>query len=525
MANVDQQVVEKFLYQDETSPVLDRSVVWQNDESQSYNGQIVFNLQQLGTTNKWLSYQEAYIEIPYVVSLSADQDISGAVTSRTITPKDAFYQIIDSISVEINGKTVHQQQSFNNVHSYFKAITSMSKNYLDKHRSTNGLYLDSIEQKSKNGAAASILPANTYYNNTSAGVNLRNTELISGETFNTLDSHSLPAIKDAGGSFYTTSADAGALKKYYWVIMCMVKLSDITDFFNKLPLCKTTDVRLLINYNATNISITRTVAVGPPATDTITASTVAQVSGNTCPYIITIPTVIAATTTLTFQSNVMGTPQGKPDLALNACRLYVPVYDIEPQMALNMIKIKPITTIRYNDVYTFQITNKSTGADVVETISSGIVNAKYIVVLPFVYTSTLLAWQNPYDTAPATTSNIILQNFQVQLGGKNVFRADVRYDFNMFIDELAKMNALEGDNDMKMNSGILRQYLFQNSHRMYVADLSRHNQSESLVSKSIVVSFKNASPVAVSCLVFVAYGRSVSFDTATGISTDMITAK
>jgi hypothetical protein len=523
MANVDSQVIEKFLYQDEPSPVIGRETIWTNDDNSSaYNGQIVFNLSSLGQTQKWLSYQEAYIQVPYVVSMKSNNvDITTKVNSKIVSPKDFFGQIIDSISVEVNGRTVHQQQSFNNVHSYFKFLTSADYSYLVKNSSSSGIYFDTNDEKNKTTAASSLAPAGVYVNNASNSVILRNSEIISTGNTKSLDTSSLTSVINSGGSFYTAEGTAEN-RIYYWVIMSLIKLSDITDFFNKLPICKTTDIRLLLNYNSTTVNITL------DAAGTITASSVIQTSSNTCPYTIQMATPIDVATSLTFHSGVMKTTHGTPGLALNACRLYVPVYEIDPATALNMIKLKPTTTVNYNDVYTFQITNKAAKTDVVETISTGIVNAKYIWVLPFpspISPNTLPEWQNPYDTAPATTSNIILDSFQVQLAGRNVFRADVKYDYNMFMDELSKINALEGNNNNSMTSGLIRQYQFQNSHRIYVADLSRHNQSDSLISKSIVVSFKNAGAVPVSCLVFVAYGRSVALDTATGISNDMIIAK
>lgn len=523
MANLDSQVIEKFLYQDEPSPIIGREVVWINDETQVYNSQIVFNMSTIGTTQKWLSYAESYIQIPYVVSMKSSSNLEASMTAAKanlmVSPKDFFGQIIDSISVEVNGRTVHQQQSFNNVHSYFKAITSIDNDYLTKNSSTTGIFLDTIDKKNISIANTTFAPTGVYVNNESSSVVTRNAEIISTGNLNVLNTSSLDAVKSAGGSYYTTNGIAAENRIYYWVIMCLVKLSDITDFFNKLPICKCTDIRLLLNYNASDVNLAMSAA------GAITGSTVVQVSGNTCPYTVQMATAVvaapAAPYIMNFKSGVMRTTQGDPGITLSACRLYVPVYEISPATALNMIKMKPRTTVNYNDVYTYQISNKESTADVVETISTGIINAKYIVVIPFPNV-TPLAWQSPFDTAPATSSNIVLQNFQVQVGGRNVFRADVKYDYNMFMDELSKINALEGNNNNSMNSGVLRQYLFQNSHRLYVADLSRHEPSDSLISKSIVVSFKNAGAVSVSCLVFVAYGRSVSLDTATGISTDMI---
>jgi hypothetical protein len=517
MANVDSQVIEKFLdHKNQRSPVISREVIWCTDDNGStYNGDITFNLMALGNSQKWLSYQEAYIEIPYVVSMQSSADITALMTDtvgrKLVTPKDGFYQIIDSIAVEMNGRTVHQAQNFTNVHTHFKIAASADNDYITKNSSSAGFYMDDIYNKSYSTATNAQYPNATYFNNShTSRVGVRNTEIISTGNLNALNSSNLDAVKKAGASFYGADAVAGAGRTYHWVIMAVVRLSDITDFFDQLPLCKTTDIRMIIKYNSSSIDVTT------DGDAKITASTVTQNSGHTCPFMITPSGDTLISTTMSFKSNVDKTSFPHPGQSLTACRFYVPVYDVSAASTLKMLQMHPKTMIHYNDIYTYQINNKLAGADVVETISTGLTNAKYLVCIPFVHTAPP-QWQNPYDTAPGTSSNIVLDNFQVQLAGKNMFKADMRYDFAVWQDELSKIFALDANNNRSMNSGLITQFLFQNAYRYYVCDLSRRDQSQDNVAKSIIVSFKNSGAVPITCLLFVAYERSVSIDTATGI--------
>ncbi len=520
MANVDSNVIEKFLdHKSQRSPVTSREVIWCTDDNGStYNGDITFNLMALGNSQKWLSYQESYIEIPYVVSMQSTADITAGMTDdvgrKLITPKDGFYQIIDSIAVEMNGRTVHQAQNFTNVHTHFKMATSADNDYITKNSSSTGFYLDNVDMKSYSTSATFEHPDATYINNDhGSSIGVRNKQIMSKGNFNTLNSSSLTAVKNAGASFYSNDGVAGAGRTYHWVVMAVIKLSDITDFFDQLPLCKTTDIRMIIKYNSSSIDVTT------DAAGVITASTLNQNSGHTCPFMITPKDAIAVANTMSFKSNVDKTSFPHPGQALTACRFYVPVYDVSAATTLKMIQMHPKTMIHYNDIYTYQINNKKDGADVVETISTGLTNAKYLVCIPFVHT-TPPQWQNPYDTAPGTSSNIVLDNFQVQLAGRNMFKADMRYDFVAWQDELSKIYALDGNNNRSMNSGLITQFLFQNGYRYYVCDLSRRDQSQDNVAKSIIVSFKNAGAVDITCLVFVAYERTTTIDTATGIISD-----
>ena len=133
-----------------------------DNQSQNYSSnQSVIDTSQLSNSNKWMSYREAYLQIPLLLTFSgsavgatpssmtnnAGNNPSGAVVlgttntfighnsdgsatdiagSGVIGLKNWFGQIIHSFTVDYNGTTIIQQTPFINMWNTFKLLTSLS---------------------------------------------------------------------------------------------------------------------------------------------------------------------------------------------------------------------------------------------------------------------------------------------------------------------------------------------------------------------------------------------------------------
>lgn len=530
MTDSDSYVISKFkdMAMSDRTDMTDKAVAWIPDSnSGSYNGQIIFDLSSLSTTSGWLSLGEAYIEIPYVIGVKGSADVNSYLNNQTITIKDGYHHLIDSIAVEFNQKTVCQVQNFTNVHTHFKMLTSSSAEDLLKNRATTGFYGDIVNNlvysptATVNGAG--------FINNT-LGVNQRKIELTSNDL--STSATVLPSIvksvaKLSGRNYVDETGAAGADNIYYSVVIASVRLRDLTDFFDKIPLCKTSDIRLIITYNSISAVVDMTAA------SVLSVDSYQQLSGHSNPVMMCAVTGTPGTAAkLTIRSNILKSGLGdSPVLPINQCRLYVPTYKIADSVSLAMIQAFPVTKFEYNDIYTYTIPNVASGS-FTYTLTTGIVNPQYVVVIPFVRTQPVTAagaiaqYQSLFDTAPGTSSAVIINEFNVQLAGLNVFQANQRFDWEAFIEEISKINAINGNNSLGITSGVLNMYSFQQGYRMYVADLRRREMSSDNVTKSIVITGVNtmvASGVLtgeIELLCFVAYRKSLAIQTATGTVSD-----
>lgn len=519
--NNDAEVISKFkdMGLSERTDMIERELSWIPDSNGSaYNGQLTFDLSCFGQTNKWLSYSEAYIQIPYVVAIKASVDYTapGLITAGTIAMKDGFHQIIDSIAVEWNQSTLVQVQNFTNVHTQFKLLTSCSASDAIKNSPTNGFFGDDVDSMTYKSVADTT--GIGYINNGNGYVANRKEQTTAFDVV--AEAAALPTINadktiTAGRSYYKKDEGAGAARIYYWVCMATIRLGDITDFFYKIPLCKTTDVRLIITYNSAQA------VVNVAADDKLTLDSYQQISGHTCPFML-CPLTTPATGTLTIRSNILKSGLGEtPVTAISNCRLYVPLYRIRDAVALAMVQSFPTTKFVYNDIYTYVVPEITSGSSFVHTLSTGIVNPKYVVVIPFPKTNSLAGlgvatYQSVWDTAPGTSSAITIADFNVQLAGLNVMQSNEHYDWEQFFDQLSKINAINGNNVLGLTSGLINYHSFQQGYRMYVCDLSRREPSQDNVIKSIVITGVNTMAASIELICFVAYEKSAMMNTATG---------
>lgn len=535
----DSEIISKFrdMGVSDRSDMVSKETVWVPDNNgSSYNGQITWDLSSLGQSQKWVNYSEAYIEIPYVIAAKASADFTAGIAANTIGLKDGFHQLIDSIAVEMNGRTAVQVQNFTNVHTQFKMLTSSSFDDIFKNGATTGFFGDDVSTMTYNQVASD--KGVGYCNSNNSNFTNRKGQTTN---FDVSAANKLPTIVNAeainsGRSYFTNNGAAAGDRLYYWVVMAQIRLSDITDLFSKMPICKTTDIRLIITYNSSQV-VVNCVNASP---DTYAVGSYQQISGHTCPFMLSSFTV-PNNGTLTIRSNVMKSGLGEnATLAVTNCRLYVPIYKPSDSVSLAMIQSFPTSVVEYNDIYTYVVPEITAGQTFCHTLTTGIVDPQYVVVIPYPKMNGFpglgtATYQSIFDSAPGTSSGIIIRDFNVQLAGTNVFQSNQHYDFEQFNAELSKINSINGNMTLGLTSGSLNYYMFQQGYRMYVADLSRKDSSQSNVTKSITITGVNTTtaiagatgpplvienPNSIELLCFVAYKKKLSIQTSTGILQD-----
>lgn len=118
--------------------------------NQNYSGnQSVVDTSQLTNSNKYLSYREAYLECPLLLTLSTDAVSAnflpatiGRGSAEAISLKSWFGNIIHSFTLDYNGVTVIQQTPYINMWNCFKLLTSLSWGDVITQGPTIGFYPD-----------------------------------------------------------------------------------------------------------------------------------------------------------------------------------------------------------------------------------------------------------------------------------------------------------------------------------------------------------------------------------------------
>ena len=529
----------------------------------SYNGQILFDLSPWSNSGRMIDYANSYIEIPFIVDATVaggvvpDPDTTSPVVVGIPIPennmgincnpfciglKNGFYQLIDSIQVSVNGRTVVDQQNFTNFHTNFRVMTSWSQDDLKKWGSSFGVYPD--DSGSTRFSLAPGLDGEGYCNNIPEVMDFATSDFVvnrdanpSFEKRQELTTAYNPATEGlptapTNTNRYGMSTFTRTATNLTWYVVATIRLKDLCPFFESAGLMRGVNVRATINYNS---SKTQVIVAGTNAAATSMAfKSQTQTSGNTNPILVT--SLRNGANTLTQGNNITGsmnragtyTIESKIGSipALSNCRWYAASYDMTPAIKTRLATSMPIRNIRYNDIYSFKITKVATGA-FNTIISNGIVNPKYIVILPYantdasVYTTLGIqgvpTWQSPFDTAPSTTAPLAnIDNFQIQVGGKNLHQTSFEFNYQQFLFEVACINAQNAGAMTGATSGLIDQHDFNFNYRYYVADLSRRLEADNKVPQSIAVLGTNTSGVPMDYLVFIAYEKSITIDSVTG---------
>lgn len=221
--------------------------------------------------------------------------------------------------------------------------------------------------------------------------------------------------------------------------------------------------------------------------------------------------------------------------ALQSCRLYVPLYKMTP--AAEKMYLAPKTkTVCYKDVVSYQFTTIPSQNNFNILVSQAIKNVKSVLVVPLVASgangtscysaaqpatlvrpSTLLS---PFSTTGATPDPIIINNFNVQIQGVNVFLQDEMYDFEAFKHQLMSSNQLNGNLTTGLTSGLINEKMFSYLYRYYYADCSRTLPAEKDVDRSVQIKGRNLSTSAIDLLVFIEFEKYLTVDLETGARVD-----
>jgi len=138
-----------------------------DNQNQNYNNnQSIIDTSQICNSNKYMSYREAYLSIPFLLTLGTNGvtvqevaanpaiDITTAAIAlfepntanggadSSIGLKNWFGQIIHSFTMDYNGTTIIQQTPYANMWNSFRLLTSLSLDDINVQGPTIGFYPD-----------------------------------------------------------------------------------------------------------------------------------------------------------------------------------------------------------------------------------------------------------------------------------------------------------------------------------------------------------------------------------------------
>jgi hypothetical protein len=541
--NVSDSVIYDKIFSppEEDMPFVNKEVLYVNDiNNSSYNGQIQIETSSLSNSGNWLDYANGHLVIPFVVQMSSNANQSGAgvINSFSAIIKSGFHQLIDSIQVDYNGTTVVQQQPFSNFYNHFRIMTTMSADDLKKHGDLIGFYPDSSDsfrfEAAGGGSPSGLgLSNNTLFNtletspeafgdwttNGNLGAWERGKTVApfdeKGDSARGVTVQALTNLQQSLASFYTYTAPTDATRLYRWVYCAVIRLKDLTDFFGKMPILKGGLLRVILNYNTASFTITH--GAGPA----LSVTTYQQKTGRINPLMMssglaTQPNGSVVNGTLTFNMGVVEVDGYRPYAF--GTRLYVPSYNLDPAYESRIISTMSIREVAYTDFYNFNVVNVGAGSPFNQILTNSLPNIKYVVVIPTPTVNNAGAglttgkeYQSPFSSSPATTCpDASITNFNVLVGGQNIFQQNFNYDFEAFKNELQSVNAVNGGVVDGLTSGLISYKDWSRAYRYYVADVARRLPHEKDNLMSIQIVGTNNTSIAMDYICFVVFEKKIS---------------
>ena len=562
-----------------------------DNQNQNYqNNQSIIDTSQLANSNKYMSYREAYLAVPMLLSIRAPNASTGAYTINDygVGLKNWFGQIIHSMTLDYNGTTIVQQTPFCNMWNSFKLMTTLSWADVATQGATIGFYPDTSDawiynvnstwvnnnEISQFETSLSSLKTNNYRQPLSL-----NGSTLDGLTPQVGGNYGLgnrikwiafdTTAGNAGGATYgqigvlasnmtqiwksNISNKAGATTTQGAIlqisVMATIYLKHIHSFFNMCPLLKGVFMKMTLNLNNSNCSITTdelNVFSSYSSTSYIGGVVPIMVSGQTSgsSYTVNVTNVPADATfyydlmvgSKSYNQNIInasatsgGAIYQEGNLA-KSVYMYIPAYTFNPTFEKAYLS-NNIKQIKYTDIYQYQVLNVPASSQFNNLITNGIANIKSVLIIPFyanvatsivagapVLGATYAEYQSPFDPAGCcqTAPMVSLGNFNIQISGQNAIYNMQRYNFEEWNNQLYGQNAVNGGLTDGLTSGLINFNDFQSSACYYYVNVERMLPVEQSVPKSVQILGTNYSTMPLNLWVFIEYGVQVSIDVLTG---------
>ena len=533
------------------------------------SSQSVVDTSQLSNSNKYLSYREAYLSVPLLLTLSTAATTFAPATPATscdyaLGLKNWFGSIVHSITCDYNGTTIIQQTPFINMWNSFKLMTSLSWNDVITQGASIGFYPDdplSWSYATTAGTSGVGICNNTNYQGTGFGITVTgaynnyksaqgNEGFLMRQTYINYDPDGSSGTGTYAGLLTATSASnvwksyisqkvnstASVPGVFQISVRATIYLKHLHSFFQNIPLLKGVFLKLTLNLNNSSVTFSSSAAGGNlTVTESsvpsggvqvlMVASAAANNGGAACfvagTYIASLSVgSICLNQTQRSLANVAGGAVG------GNIFLYVPAYTFNPVFEQAYLS-SPLKTIEYTDVYQYQVLNVAAGGNINSLLTNGLANLKSCLILPYFTAAvpgsatgifgSLAPYQSPFDTAGTgpTSPLISLTNFNIVVSGQNAIYNSQRYIWEEWNNQLAGANSVNSNLTDGLCSSLISQQAFEMNYCYHYVNIGRMLDVEQSVPKSVQVVGQNTSAQPINLFCFVEYGVTFQVDILT----------
>lgn len=213
--------------------------------------------------------------------------------------------------------------------------------------------------------------------------------------------------------------------------------------------------------------------------------------------------------------------------SIRQCRLYMPCYTPTPSFA-SLYFDNPKRVVSYNDLFftTFNVNKQEGGAQFFVNLTNGIAYAKRLIICPYMNGSTsggnygevnpFSVLSSPFSDAPSCVSPCIVNNFNVAVGGINIYPNPILWSYEQFKTEMDGQFALNGNQISGSCASRISLQDYINNYGYIVINLNRKLDQDESVLSSIAVSGTLLSQKDMSFYCFIEYTKKITIDVSDG---------
>jgi hypothetical protein len=288
-------------------------------------------------------------------------------------------------------------------------------------------------------------------------------------------------------------------------------------FFQELPLLKGANIRFTMTLNQTTFQVAKDVAgnlsfnpatyIGGnsnPIMMSATHSKIVKASASDAKDITTeyeqigcgsqtLPCEAKYTFTCSVGKNHY-TTNGSAEHERKSIRLFVPSYVMQPSYELQYLD-RSQKKITYTDIVAFPKLNVTDDFNFL--VTNGLARMKRLICVPTIASTSngsaahkFSPCISPFSSEPSTCSPYLIQNFNIQLGGLNLYQNGKNYNYETYLDEMSGIYGVQSNLMTGMCSSRISLNDYNNNYGYLVADLSRRAAEDDMVSISLQVSGK-----------------------------------
>jgi hypothetical protein len=272
-----------------------------------------------------------------------------------------------------------------------------------------------------------------------------------------------------------------------------------------------------------------------------------QIVGHCCPFLVSNPAFlgisglsinttaqIPANSTITARSYIGWGNQLNLTLAganwgnANPCRIYLPSVTFNNNFIKQIIQ-QPQYSLKYEDFYVDIDEKKDQNSSVSRLFNVQLSRVRNLYIIPFLSNTATVPspFNSPISSAPITCTPCRLKNFNIQIGGQNIFSEPQNLNYQFYNNNsLSIMSDINGNSlKSKFFSGQITKSMWENGYNVYSINLEKVTDE---ITDSLMKSFQliednsSGTKLKYDFYYIISYQSELSLDRSTGTITNSV---